>query len=257
MKCLTESKVTLLIFCTSVKGSHPFLHIPAALCLASWHYFVTQVAARSGEWRGEIETSNASRDAGWSAKKKKHKGGRRRGKWFQARNYCLFLSECRARQRGKQKSLCPLSRHRQWRRKYRKMHLYQCSYLLSTAGIWSSTTWCWTPRATSRLLTLACVRRTCMKAWPHAPSAAPQTTSHQRWEWDVQQQKTKVWLCILFFRLSCPLCAGWEYSDCSLNSDPEQIVPDDSFALRLSVNHTRIGYLAQQLLLTPDGRVRS
>lgn len=52
------------------------------------------------------------------------------------------------------------------------------------AGIWSSTTWCWTPRATSKSPTLACVRRTCTKACPRAPSAGPRTTSLQRWRWE-------------------------------------------------------------------------
>lgn len=51
-----------------------------------------------------------------------------------------------------------------------------------SAETWSWTTWCWTLRATSRLQTSGCVRRTCTRAWTHAPSVEPQTTSLQRWD---------------------------------------------------------------------------
>ncbi len=50
-----------------------------------------------------------------------------------------------------------------------------------SSEIWSWITWCWTPRATSRLQTSACVRNTCMRALWHAPSVERRITLPQRW----------------------------------------------------------------------------
>ena len=52
---------------------------------------------------------------------------------------------------------------------------------VSPTVTWNLTMWCWIPRATSRSLILACVRKTSGTGWQPRPSVAPQTTSPPRW----------------------------------------------------------------------------
>lgn len=80
--------------------------------------------------------------------------------------------------------------HRTWR--YTVAEQYNCWLKLSArqimssvlsvlTEIWSWITWCWTLKDTLRLQTLACVRRTCLRAWQHARSVEHRITSPQRW----------------------------------------------------------------------------